>query len=157
MGHSMGGMIAAYTGAHDAKLLGVGLISAADMAGFALVPADAPASVVAQMKARVAKSLAAEGMAPLAGCTPESLAADAMAHPEYALARDAAGLKSMPILIVTSNDGLAPSSEALAKALEADGNNELKYVHLETDHSYSDQRIALEQTMLGGLDYLKTR
>ena len=157
MGHSMGGMIAAYVGAHDAKLLGVAIFSAADMAGHALVPADAPAAVAKATKAVVAKWLAAEGIAPLAGCTPESLAADLMAHPEYVFARNADGLKAVPMLIVTSDDGGAAPAEALARALEVNGNGELKLVHLATDHSFSDQRIALEQTLQGGLDYLKNR
>ena len=73
------------------------------------------------------------------------------------IARDADGLKAMPILIVTSDDGGAAPAEALARSLEANGNGELRYVHLATDHSFSDHRIALEQTLQGGLDYLKDR
>ena len=157
MGHSMGGMIAAYTAAHDTKILGVGLISAADMAGYGTLPADAPEEVKKQMVARLAKGLAAEGMSPLAGCTPESLAAELMAHPEWALANDAAGLASTPILIVTSDDGGAAPAEKLAAAIRAEGNREISEAHLATDHGYSDKRIELETTMLGGLDYLSKR
>jgi len=157
MGHSMGGMIAAYTAAHDTKILGVGLISAADMAGSGTLPADAPEEVKKQMVARLAKGLAAEGMSPLAGCTPESLAAELMAHPEWALANDAAGLASTPILIVTSDDGGAAPAEKLAAAIRAEGNREISEAHLATDHGYSDKRIELETTMLGGLDYLSKR
>jgi len=157
MGHSMGGMIAAYTAAHDPKVLALGVFSAADMAGRAILPPGAPEEAQKQMLAGVAKVLAAEGMAPLAGCTPESLAADLMAHPEWALSNDAAGLASKPVLIVTSDDGGAESAKKLADALGAAGNQEVRYVHLASDHGYSDKRIELQVTMLGGLDYLKGR
>ena len=154
MGHSMGGMIAAYTAAHDAKVLALAVFSAADMAGFALLPNGAPAEAKKQMLAGVAKALANEGMAPLAGCTPESLAADLAAHPEWTLANDAAGLASKPVLIVTSDDGGAAPAQELAKALQAAGNREVKYVHIAADHGFSEKRIELQGTILGGLDYL---
>ena len=157
MGHSMGGMIAAYTAAHDPKILGLGVFSAADMAGYAMLPPGAPVEARKQMLDGVAKALAAEGMAPLAGCTPEGLAAELMAHPEWALAADAAGLKATPVLIVTSDDGGAAPAEALADAIRAEGNQELNYVHIASDHGYSDKRVELETTMLAGLDYLGSR
>jgi hypothetical protein len=150
-------MIALYTAAHDAKILAVGVFSAADMAGYAQVPAGAPAEVRAQILKAVTKGLADEGMAPLAGCTPEGLATELMAHPEWSLASDAEGLRSMPTLIVTSDDGGAAPAEKLAEAIGAEGNQEVRAVHIAADHGYSDKRIALEIEMLGGLDYLKTR
>ena len=157
MGHSMGGMIAAYVGAHDPKIAGVALISAADMAGFAQLPAGADAATKAATQAQIAKTLAAEGMAPLAGCTPDGLAAELMAHPEWILASDEPGLENKPVLIVTSDDGLAEPASRLSDALSAQGNGEVRYVHLASDHAYSNKRLALTQTLLGGLDYLNTR
>jgi uncharacterized protein len=157
IGHSMGGMIGLYVAAHDRKILAAGAISAADMAGRAMLPPGAAADSQKQVLAGMAKGLAAEGMAPLAGCTPESLAAELMAHPEWTFASDATGLKTKPLLIVTSDDGLAPSAEKLAQAVEAEGNQNLKIVHIATDHSYSDKRIAMEEEVLGGLDFLKAQ
>jgi pimeloyl-ACP methyl ester carboxylesterase len=157
MGHSMGGMIALYTAAHDAKILAVGVFSAADMAGAAQPPAVASAETRARTQAELAKALASEGMAPLAGCTPEGLAAELMSHPEWALARDAEGLQAKPTLIITSDDGGAEPAAKLAERITAGGNQELKYVHIPADHAYSGKRIALEEEMLAGLEYLKTR
>ena len=154
MGHSMGGMIALYTAAHDAKLLGVGVFSAADMAGHAMLPPGAPAGAKKQLLTGLAQALAGEGMAPLAGCTPEGLAAELMAHPEWAFANDAAGLMNMPVLIVTSDDGGAEPAEKLAAAIQSSGNGELKIVHIASDHGFSDKRIELERVVLGGLEYL---
>ncbi len=157
MGHSMGGMIALYTAAHDPRVLAAGVFSAADMAGLAQPPAGASAEVKAQMQKRIAAALAEEGMAPLAGCTPEGLAAELMAHPEWSLAADAEGLAAKPVLIVTSDDGGAEPAAKLAERIGAAGNQEVKYVHVATDHGFSGKRIELEEQMLAGLDYLKTR
>ncbi len=157
VGHSMGGMIALYTAAHDAKVLAVAVYSAADMAGRAQLPPGASPEVKAQALKTYGAALANEGMAPLAGCTPEGLAAELMAHPEWVFAKDAQGLAAKPVLIVTSDDGGAAPAEKLAEALQAGGNQEVRYVHVATDHSFSDKRIELQTEMLGGLDYLKTR
>ena len=155
IGHSMGGMIAAYTGAHDPAIEAVGLISAANMADRAKLPAGIPADARAKALAQIAKGLAAEGIEPLAGCSAESLAEDLAAHAdEYSLAGQAAKLASRPILVITSDDGLAPANDALVAALTAAGDQEVNAVHIATDHSYSGKRIELEQTVLGGLAYL---
>lgn len=92
IGHSMGGMIAAHIGAEDQKIMEVGLISAADMAS-GLISNAAMAdrtSVTAGMsdddrkrvQNKLAAGLARAGLAPLADCTPEGLAAELMAHTE---------------------------------------------------------------------------
>ena len=154
IGHSMGGMIALYTAAHDDKVFAVGAISAADMAGRALLPADATPATKQQALAALAKSLAEEGIAPLAGCTPEGLAAELMAHPEWSLASDVPGLKTKPMLIVTSDDGLAPAADKLAAAITSEGNDRILTAHLATDHSYSDKRIELETQVIRGLEAL---
>ncbi len=158
VGHSMGGMIAAYVGAHDAAIEGVGLISAADMAGLAKLPAGITAEARAKAMAAIAKDLANEGIAPLAGCTAESLAADLAAHAEeYSIPAQAAKLASRPVLVITSDDGLAPANDALVAALTAAGDQEVNSLHIATDHSYSGARIELAKAVLGGLDYLATR
>ena len=157
MGHSMGGMIALYVTAKDPKITAVGVWSAADMAGRAQPPAGATPESLRQMQAKLASSLAEEGLAPLAGCTAEGLAGELMAHPEWSLAKDAPGLAGKPVLIITSDDGLAAPADQLAEAIGAAGNQEVKAVHIASDHSYSDKRIALETEVLSGLEYLKNR
>ena len=153
-GHSMGGMIALYTAAHDDKVLAVGVISAADMAGRAQLRAGSDAAAKKQLLAGVSEALAAEGMAPLAGCTPDGLATELIEHPEWALASDAAGLKLTPMLIVTSDDGLAEPADKLAAAVSAEGNDRILTAHIATDHSYSDKRIEMESEVIRGLEAL---
>jgi hypothetical protein len=58
---------------------------------------------------------------------------------------------------VTSDDGLAKDSEKLFQALQANGDHGARIVHLATDHSYSGQRIALEQAVLQALASLPPR
>ncbi len=54
------------------------------------------------------------------------------------------------VLIVTSDDGFARGSEALAIALRAVGDGQIATLHLSTIHSYSNKRIALSKAVLDG-------
>ena len=154
IGHSMGGMIAANVGAADPAVKAVGLISAADMAGFAL-----PAVLAGKQEEAVrpiGATLANEGIAPLAGCTPESLARDLIANAkQWALPGLAPKLASRPMLVITSDDGLAPANDLLVAGLAKAGDEQVTAIHFATDHSYSDHRIGLEKAVLDGLNYLK--
>jgi pimeloyl-ACP methyl ester carboxylesterase len=160
IGHSMGGLIAAYTAAHDPKsasnpIAGLGLISAADMAGRARLPQDAPPEIKQKVLIGVASALAAEGMAPLAGCTPQSLAAELIANAQtWSLPSFGPSLAHIPTLVITSDDGLAPANDALVEAIHQANGEQVKKVHIPTDHSYSGTRIQLTQTLLEGLDSL---
>jgi hypothetical protein len=66
----------------------------------------------------------------------------------------AAGMSKMPVLALTSDDGLAPDTDTLVKAIEATG-GKVKTVHVATDHGWSDKRIALESAVIGWLEGLK--
>ncbi len=155
VGHSMGGMIAANVAAADPDIRGVGLISAANMAGRVLPAVQANQQEAALPK--IAAALAAEDMAPLAGCTPESLARELLANAaKWNIPDLAPKLSARPILVVTSDDGLADASDAFVANLRKIGDTEVNEVHIATDHVYSDHRIALQQTVLEGLDYLQS-
>jgi hypothetical protein len=52
------------------------------------------------------------------------------------------------LLVITSDDGLAPEAAELVKAIEEQGGKNVKTVHFANDHSYSDHRIALESEVL---------
>ncbi len=153
MGHSMGGMIASVVGAKDPGIRAVVLISAADMAGRTLPTVESGHQKLALPV--VAKALAAEGIAPLAGCTATSLAEDLLAHAAaWAIPAQAAGLatpRQRPILVISSDDGLAPATDALVQNLRKIGDTHVTAVHLATDHVYSDHRIALEASILNWL------
>jgi pimeloyl-ACP methyl ester carboxylesterase len=153
IGHSMGGFMAVHSGAADASVEAVGLISAADMLG--PLPENLPKEAEPQAVAALAKALAGEGMAPLAGCTPESLAKEVVTHAaEWRFPTSAVALKTRSVLIVTSDDGLAPMDDALAAALRKDGDAKVTTAHFATDHAYSDKRQELSKTVLDWLSEL---
>src|SRR5262249_12270542 len=138
IGHSMGGVMARYVGAQDPSIKAVGLISAADM-GVDKVQSLKPGQEKEAI-ARLAAHFAADGMAPLAGCTPESLAKEVIANAAaWNIPNLAPKLATRPVLVITSDDGLAPSNDAFVAALRKVGATKITTVHLTTDHSYSDQ------------------
>lgn len=142
-GHSMGGWAAGVTGADDPRLAGVVLISAADMGRRRELPR---ADVVALMK---------ESMESLAGGTAESFADDLIGlRPALSLTSAARGLARTPLLVLTSDDGLAPDSDSLVAAVRRHGGRAVTTVHAATDHSWSDRRIALESAVLRWLERL---
>jgi uncharacterized protein len=156
IGHSMGGFMARYVAAQDPAIKAVGLISAADM-GVDRVQSLKPEQHNAAIKG-LAAHLAAEGMAPLAGCTPESLAKEVVANATaWNVPNLAPKLATRPVLVITSDDGLAPSNDAFVTALRKAGSTDLSTIHLTTDHSYSDQRIALEKAVLETLENLQRK
>jgi pimeloyl-ACP methyl ester carboxylesterase len=143
-GHSMGGWVTALTAAHDPGLRGAILISMADMSRLGAAPR---AAVVKEMQ---------DDMESLAGVTAESMADDLIAgSAKWHVADATSGLARLPLLVITSNDGLAPQADALVKAVRAKGNASVTTVHYPTDHSYSDKRIAVEAAVLEWLERLR--
>ncbi|HEX8724369.1 MAG TPA: alpha/beta fold hydrolase [Gemmatimonadaceae bacterium] len=144
-GHSMGGWVTVHTAAHDHRLLGAVLISAADM----------PTSSAGRPHAQVVAHMA-DNMESLAGTTPETLADELVAHAaEWGFRNDYDGLATVPLLVITSDDGLAASNDALVAAVRARGNRNVETAHFPTDHSYSDQRIAMESAVIRWLERMQ--
>jgi pimeloyl-ACP methyl ester carboxylesterase len=146
-GHSMGGWVTALTAAQDPALAGTVLISAADMGGRGAVPAARPI---------VAKSMAGN-MESLAGTSPEKMADEIIGFSPR-LSFDAAvakGLAGKPLLVLTSDDGLAPNAERLAKAVQDAGGKSVTLRHEATDHGWSGRRVALEAAVISWLQDLK--
>jgi hypothetical protein len=97
-------------------------------------------------------------MAPLAGCTPEGLARETLENSSrWAFSSKVEALRSRPVLIITSDDGLAPPNDAFAAALKKAGNSRVTTVHFATDHSYSDKRLELSAAVRKWLDSLVTK
>jgi D-aminopeptidase len=118
-------------------LIGAILISAADMGGLGDVPRE---KAVAEM---------ADNMESLAGVTAESMADELRAHgKEFGFANYVDGLSQIPLLVLSADDGLAPDTDALVHAIEAKGGHNVTAIHVATDHSWSDHRIALESTII---------
>jgi uncharacterized protein len=142
-GHSMGGWVAAQTAAHDHGLLGVVLISAADVGKQAEWPRER------------LLALMADSTRPLAGVTPASMADEVSGLGKLSFANAAAGLAKIPLLALTAEDGLAADTEVLVQAIQALDGQQVTVVHASTDHAWSDHRIALESAILTWLDGLQ--
>lgn len=146
VGHSMGGFVAVEAASEVSEIHALGLISAVDLGG--LVPQNLPHNTNTLVKA-LSEGYSSQGLAPLSGCTPEGLALETLAHArQWSFITKASTLTAKQLLIVTSDDGFAPGSNALVAALRASGDRQIVTVHLSTDHSYSDKRIALSQAVL---------
>ena len=144
IGHSMGGFMSVEGPAADPAVKAFATISAADLGGRMKQMLATPDAI-----AKVAAALAAEGMAPLAGCTPQGLANDLVQHvATWPFADEVDALKNRTALIVTSDDGLADENNRFAAALRKAGDSHVTTAHLPTDHSYSDRRIELSRAVL---------
>ena len=143
-GHSMGGWVTAHVASRDRGLIGAVTISAADIG-----------REEERGRERLL-ALMADNMESLVGVTPESMADEIHGHAqEFALKNAARGLAQIPLLALTSDDGLADHTNALVNAIKAAGGAKVTTMHVATDHSWSDHRIALESAIINWLAGLR--
>jgi pimeloyl-ACP methyl ester carboxylesterase len=150
IGHSMGGFMTVEAAAANPRIKAFALISAADMAGRmqAVMAKEKRSDAIAAM----AHGLAEEGMAPLAGCTPEGLANELADHAtNWPFLDKVDALKNRTALIITADDGLTRETSAFAAALGKAGDTHVTTQHFATDHAYSDKRIELSHAVLAWL------
>lgn len=146
VGHSMGGMMAASATAHDPRVAGLVMISAWDMGAAGPHFAD-PAFRKKQMESGFA-----EEVIPLV-TTPEALMDEIAANAsKWDFVDYTPQLQSRPALILTADDGLTEDNVRLGKALKAAGDADVTEMHMATDHSYSDKRIALQAVVVRWLE-----
>ena len=137
MGHSMGGWVTAVVASRDNGLIGAGLISAANLAAEG-----------GQDRAKVVK-LAGENAETLAGTSPEQMADELTSGAAVLdLLNTAPGLAAKPLLVLSSDDGLAPQTDLLIAAVRKAGGTKVTAVHAATDHSWSDRRVYLEARVI---------
>ena len=143
MGHSMGGWVSTLVGSEDEGLIGVGLISAVNMGE--MTGLDRPGII----------KEASENTETLAGTSPEIMADELIARrSDFDFMRTAPGLALHPLLVLSSDDGLAPQTDALIAAVRKAGGTRITAVHAATDHSWSDHRIFLEAQVITWLNGL---
>ena len=143
-GHSMGGWVTAMTASRDPELKGAILISAANLGARSKLP-----------RAELVKSMAGN-LESLAGTSPDAMADEIIASADaFDFLQAAPGLDKTPLLILSSDDGLAPMSDALITNVRKTGGKRVTAVHVATDHSWSDRRIRLQSEVLRWLSLLK--
>jgi pimeloyl-ACP methyl ester carboxylesterase len=146
IGHSMGGFIAAKLGSQDPLLAGVGLLAAWD------VGHDAP--LMAHMSPAAYEEEFSDLPGRVVGATGHSMVREALAHQrDWSFLSMADGLSHRNVLIITPHDEDRPQSILLADRLRANGASP-QFHDLDTDHPFSDARIALETLVLAWLGSL---
>ena len=150
IGHSLGGFTGAAAAAGDPRVLGAVLISAAPVGSIGYLPRAAAITVMEQ------NLLNRQGLQTIGDTTPEALADEAISNVKaWGWPQFAPGLARRPLLVITSDDGFGAADEALAKSVESQpGAATVTRVHFATDHSYNDQRVALERAVVGWIDGL---
>ena len=146
MGHSMGGWVTAMVASQDNGLLGAGLISAANMG--VMRGLDRPGII----------KLASENAETLVGTSPEQMADELIAgRVDFDFMAAAPGLARHPLLVLSSDDGLAPQTDLLISAVRKAGGKRITAVHAATDHSWSDHRVYLQAQVIRWLQSLLTK
>ena len=85
-------------------------------------------------------------MAPLAGTTAENLSNEVLANAaKWNLVNLAPKLTTRSLLVITSDDGFTAPNDALVEAIKKLGSQQVSAIHISTDHSYSDHRVALRE------------
>ena len=144
VGHSMGGFMAAYVAAHDPQVAALVMICAWNIGPTVLRAADN------------GRSDNYKNSSPrLAGTTPGVLMSEAKNNALMWNYVDYAPLlNNRPVLIMESNDRNRDDNQAMTDALRKAGNLRVTEKFTETDHSFSDHRIALQIAILDWLQSL---
>ena len=145
VGHSMGGWVSALTAAHDKALIGAVMISAGGLGRIGELPRE-----------QAVAGFRNNGMEALAGTSPEAMADEVIANKvAFGFAQAALRLTNVPLLVMTSDDGLAFFSDELVAGMKAAKGTRLTTMHVATDHSWSDNRIRLQSEIIDWLSTLK--
>jgi pimeloyl-ACP methyl ester carboxylesterase len=148
-GHSMGGATAAMTAASASGLGGLILIDAWNIA--------APNSHGATTRAEYVSGFDDFGNS-LHGATPETVADEVIARrSQWDLVAGAQKLSTLPILNISATHALGPVNHQLDEALRRAGNSRVTEIQVDTDHSFSDHRMALAAAVTDWLQSLPVK
>lgn len=155
VGHSMGGWAALTSAARDQNVRAVASIAGWNIGRVSRELADAE-KYAAAVKATEASVL------PLRGTSADALVRERATHVEdWDLTKYAPVLARRSVLLIGGQrDMVAPMSEnhvPLVTALEGQRAPNLKTVVLDSDHAFSDKRVALTRAVLSWLETLKER
>jgi uncharacterized protein len=147
-GHSMGGATAMMTAASATDLDGLILIEPWNIA-------------VGNSKNATTREELAKGMDDfgnsLHGATPESVADEAVTkRAQWDLVAAAHHLRGLPVLMLTARYGIGDRDKPVTAAMTSAG-AKVTPIQMETDHSFSDHRIALSKAVVSWLQSLPTR
>jgi pimeloyl-ACP methyl ester carboxylesterase len=144
-GHSMGGATAFMTAAGTSGLDGLVLVDAWNIA--------AGTSKGAVTRDELVRAFDDFGNS-LRGATPESVAEEAVAkRSQWNLVEAAGSLRGLRILTVNARYGIGERNRPVTAALQSAGAG-VTAIEMDTDHSFSDHRIALAKAVVSWLQAL---
>ncbi len=133
-----GGFMVSYVAAHDPEIAGLAMISAWNIGATMSGPTETHR--VDMLPAAVPR---------LAGTTPAGLQTEAEANAaKWNYLDYAEALKTRPVLILEAHDRNLSYNKDMKVALQKAGNTRVMETYVETDHSFSDHRIALQVAVL---------
>jgi pimeloyl-ACP methyl ester carboxylesterase len=137
-GHRLGGIVAARVAADDPGVIGAFLIDRADIAAIGRSFADP------KQRASFLEGEVRGDMPPLAG-TSEEMIMEEVAHagPSLDLVATMPALAGRPLALIGARRGIGAMAAAAAAAARKAGAAHLDAETIDTDHSFSDARIAL--------------
>ena len=145
-GHSMGGATAEMTAAGTTGLDGLILIDPWNIAE--------GNSKGARTRDELAKSFDDFGNS-LHGATPQSVADDAVSNrSKWDLVQAARHLRGLPVLMLTARYGIGDRDRPVTIAMQSAGAR-VTAIQMDTDHSFSDHRIALSKAVVSWLQSLR--
>lgn len=145
-GHSMGGATAEMTAAGTTGLDGLILIDPWNIAE--------GNSKGARTRDELAKSFDDFGNS-LHGATPQSVADDAVSNrSKWDLVQAARHLRGLPVLMLTARYGIGDRDRPVTIAMQSAGAR-VTPIQMDTDHSFSDHRIALSKAVVSWLQSLR--
>lgn len=145
IGHSFGAFLAGYEGAGDPYIRAVAMISAVNLG-----------KINADPKQRETRLKRWETQLHPVRATASELFAEAERHTkDWDYVQWADALRGRPVLLVAADDQNHDDMEALAAAIQQKGSVALEHTAVQTDHSFSDHRIALQTIVLEWLEKLK--
>ena len=145
VGHSFGGFLAGFEGSRNEDLAGIAMISALNLGTINADPKER----------QVRLTRWSTQLHPVRGVTASELFAEAARHATaWDYVRWTGALRGRALLLVTADDQNRADMDALAAALRKSGSAALQYAAVETDHNFSDRRIALQTIVLAWLENL---
>lgn len=150
-GHSMGGFMAADAAADDKKIIGLFLIDAWDIGGEA-------AGLLTEKGRKDWHEEAAGDLPPLAGTSEEALRQEIIAGASrFAIGPRIAAYGDRPLAVYGAARGGGAANTTYMRAAREAGNIHLTGAIWNTDHPFSDMRIALSQALVTWLDKIAPR
>jgi len=149
IGHSMGGFVAAYATAHEAKVFGTALISAANLG---------PASARQQANDPEFWARWNDNASRLVGASAQQLREELdRDHLKWDYMKCVPLLKDRPVFVLEADDRNTSDDQAFAEALRKAGNTKVTEQHMHTDHPFSDHRIAMQAAIVNWLEAITKR